>query len=150
MNDTFNPQMLASDLEVVRRIYADFFATLTDTVWERPARRGAREWNTHRTVAHLCALHGAGLASIRAALEGTTYTFEGLEDRYRFNAYNEQGITEHLPLSRAELCARCLGMLEEAAAIARTLSPEQAGMASDMPIYNRPVKLVEALGIIIP
>jgi len=148
MNEPFDPQTLAADLCEVRRIYANFFSALTDADWDRPVKGGPNEWNLHQTVAHLCALSGAGLESIQAVLRGETYVFAGLEDRYQFKAYNLRGIEAHLSLSRAELCARFLSILDQAADIARGLLPGQAEQDSVMPIYNRPVKTVEALAII--
>jgi hypothetical protein len=115
--------------------------------WERPIKGGSKEWNQHETVAHLCALTGAGLDSIRCTLRGENYIFDGLTDRYHFNAYNRHGIEEHLPLPMNELCAEFLNILEETAFIARNLQPDQAELASEMPIYNRPVKIVEAMSI---
>jgi hypothetical protein len=145
---TFDPLFLAGDLREVQRIYASFFDGLTASDWERPAKGGPQEWNLHETVAHLCALNGAGLESIHCALQGEGYIFAGLTDRYQFNAYNRRGIDEHLPLPTRELCAELLGILAQAAHIAGNLQPAQAEIASDMPIYNRPLKIVEALSII--
>jgi hypothetical protein len=147
-SDTFlEPQLLANDLCEVQHIYATFFSNLDWTAWEKPVKGGSNEWNLHETVAHLCALTGAGLESIRATLLGQDYVFAGLTDRYQFNDYNRHGIDEHLHLSMKELSAEFLSILEETACIARTLQPEQAKMVSRMPIYNRPVKIVEAMAI---
>jgi hypothetical protein len=52
-----------------------------------------------------------------------------------------------LPLK--ELSAKLLDILDEAARIARDLRPEQLQLTVQMPIYNRPVQIVEALSIII-
>ena len=147
MNDPFDPQTLADDLCEVRRIYADFFSGLDADRWDLPVKRGSREWDLHETVAHLCALTGAGLESIQYLLRGENYVFDGLIDRYHFNAFNRRGIDEHLAIPMQELCAEFLGILDMTAAIARSLEPDQAEMASVMPIYNRPVKVVEAMGI---
>jgi hypothetical protein len=102
----------------------------------------------HETIAHLCALNGAGLESTKQTLRGETYTFVGLDDRYKFNAYNRTGIDEHLDIPMKELCAKLLDILDQAAHIARDLRPDQAELAVQLPIYNRPVKIVEALSII--
>ena len=147
MNNIFDPQTLADDLCEVRRIYADFFSTLKDDGWDKPARGASGQWTLHETVAHLCGLTGAGLESIRRTLRGEEYVFDGLIDRYHFNAFNRNGINEHLSLSKKELCGEFLGILEQTASIARALKPYQAELASEMPIYNRPVKIVEAMGI---
>ncbi|HSL42905.1 MAG TPA: SCP2 sterol-binding domain-containing protein [Anaerolineales bacterium] len=147
MNDPFDPQTLANDLCEVHHIYADFFSALNMEDWERPVKGGSKEWNLHETVAHLCALTGAGLESIRYTLCGEHYDFAGLTDRYHFNAYNRHGIDEHLPLPMKELCTEFLSILEETARIARSLQPAQAELTSKMPIYNRPVKIVEAMAI---
>jgi len=47
-----------------------------------------------------------------------------------------------------ELCAKLLDILNEAASIARNLTPRQAELTAQMPIYNRPVRIVEVLSII--
>lgn len=41
-----------------------------------------------------------------------------------------------------------MGILAEAARIARTLQPGQADLTAQLPIYNRPVRMVEALSIV--
>jgi hypothetical protein len=147
MNDPFDPQLIASDLCEVRRIYAEFFSSLKMENWERPIKGGSKEWTLHETVAHLCALTGAGLESIQYTLRGEVYVFQGLTDRYHFNAFNRQGIDEHLPLPMKDLCAEFLNILQETASIALNLRPDQAELTSRMPIYNRPVKIVEAMSI---
>lgn len=149
LNNTFDPQTLADDLLEVRRIYAEFFAALNESAWDKPVKGSPKEWNLHEAIAHLVALNGTGLESIKHTLRGELYTFIGLEERYKFNAYNRTGIDEHLGMPMKELFAECLGILDEAARIARNLSPDQAQLTAQMPIYNRPVKIVEALGIII-
>jgi hypothetical protein len=147
LNKTFDPQTLAADLSEVRRIYADFFATLDETSWDKPVKGGSREWTLHETIAHLCALNGAGLESIKHALRGEPYIFLGLDNRYVFNAYNRKGIDEHLDMPMKELCVKLLDILDEAARIARDLQPDQAELTAQMAIYNRPVKIVEAFSI---
>ena len=147
MNDPFDPQLLANDLCEVHRIYASFFSQLNMEKWETPVKDGSKEWNLHETVAHLCTLTGAGLESIRYTLQGENYIFDGLTDRYHFNAYNRHGIDQHLPLPMKELCTEFLNILEETACIARNLRSDQTELPSEMPIYNRPVKLVEAMAI---
>jgi hypothetical protein len=152
MNDindkAFNPPTLASDLRQVRQIYANFFNQLTDEDWDRPVKDGPQEWNLRQTVAHLCALNGDGLQSIRSILKGNQFEFEGLDNRYQFNAYNLQGIDRYISLSPEELSAKILSILEQAASVSESLSFSQAEATSDMPIYNRPVKAIEGLSII--
>ena len=148
MEAIFDPQILADDLCEVHRIYANFFSQLDMKNWEKPVKGGSKEWTQHETVAHLCALTGAGLESIQATLRGEPYTFDGLTDRYHFVAYNRHGIDEHLSLPMQELCAEFLNILDQTAFIARTLQPDQVELASEMPIYNRPVKITEAMSII--
>jgi hypothetical protein len=147
-NGAFDPPTLAADLAEVRRLYALFLERLHPSDWDRPARGQPHEWTLHETLAHLCALTGAGLDSICATLRGERYDFDGLDDRYQFTAYNRRGIDAHLPLPVDDLCAEFLGILDHAAALAAGLTPAQAQLASCMPIYNRPVTLVEALAII--
>ena len=149
MNKTFDPLILAADLGEVRRVYAQFFFELDETAWDKPVKGSSKEWTLHETVAHLVALNGAGLESIKHTLRGEPYTFVGLDDRYKFNAYNRKGIDDHLDIPMKELCAKLLDILDQAAITARNLTPDQAELTARMSIYNRPVSIVEALSIII-
>jgi hypothetical protein len=148
MNTTFDPQTLADDLDVVARIYARFFSALDDASWDRPEKRGPHEWTLHESVAHLCALNGDGLESLKRRLHDELYTFRGLEGRYEFNAFNRRGIDEHLALPKKDLCTRLLEILDEATRTSRDLGPLGAGLTAPMPIYNRPITIVEGLSII--
>ena len=145
----FEPQTLAEDLLEIHRIYARFFDTLDETSWDKPVKGGSKEWTLHETIAHLYALDRAGLESVKHALRGEPYTFIGLENRYELNAYNRKGIDEHRGLPMRVLCNKLLDMLDEAAGIARDLQPGQEELTAQMSIYNRPVRIVEALSIII-
>lgn len=149
MHTPFDPQTLADDLCAVQRIYAGFFATLDEASWDKPVKRGGKEWTQHETIAHLCALNGAGLESIKHTLRGEHYTFNGLDNRYEFNAYNRRGIDAHLDMPMKALCGEFLEIHQEAANIARALQPGQAELTARMPIYNRPVMIVEALSIML-
>ncbi len=104
MDPAFDPQTLADDLSEVHRIYSRFLASLDGGTWDRAVRGGDKEWTLHETLAHLCALNGDGLESVRQALRDETYTFAGLDSRHEFNAFNRKGIDEHrsrVPNSRA-------------------------------------------------
>jgi len=148
LNNTFDPQTIADDLLEVRRIYVEFFAAINSADWDKPVKGSPKEWNLHEAVAHLCALNGDGLESIKYTLRGEPYTFVGLEERYKFNTYTRKGINAHLYLPMKELFTEHLGILEEAARISHSLTPDQAKLTARMPIYNRPVSIVEALSII--
>jgi len=147
-NNAFDPQTIADDLLEVRRIYVEFFASLKESDWDKPVKGSPKEWNLHDAIAHMCALNGDGLESIKHTLRGEPYIFVGFEHRYKFNDYNRNGINAHLHLPMKELFTEHLGILEEAAHIARGLTPDQAKITARMPIYNRPVSMVEGLGII--
>lgn len=149
LNKTFDPQTLADDLFEVCRIYARFFAALDETSWDKPVKGSPKAWDLHETIAHLVALNGDGLESIKHTLRGEPYTFVGLEDRYKFNAFNRKGIDDHLDIPLKELCAELLDIHYKAAHIARDLRSDQAEITMQLPIYNRPVKIVEALSIMI-
>lgn len=149
MDTAFDLETLAGDLSEVRRVYAEFLVGSHGEAWDKSAQRGSEEWTLHETIAHQCALNGAGLESIKHTLRGEHYEFVGLDDRYRFDAYNREGIDRHLWIPRSELCAEFLGIFDQAAGIAGELRPDQAELAAQMPIYNRPVRIDEALSILI-
>jgi hypothetical protein len=144
-----DPTLLAADLREVVHLYEDFFAHVDASSWDRPVGRRGGEWTVHETIAHLDALNGAGVASIVGALEGETYTFDGLETRYQLDAYNRQGVDDRLGVSAEALRADFVRLHTAAADLAATLSPEHEHLTMAMPIYNRPVRIVEALGIIV-
>ncbi len=149
MDELFSSKALAGDLFELRQVYSGFFAAIRTSDWDKPVKGSPQQWNLHEAVAHLCALNGAGLESIKNGLRRQPYTFVGLDDRYHFNSYNRKGIDDHLAIPMKELCSQALGILDEAERIARALRPEQAETPLQMPIYNRPVLLAEALSIII-
>ena len=144
----FDPATLASDLRLVCDIYDAFFDHLDRRQWDTRTR-GSEEWTLHETIAHLCALNGAGLDSMISALRGDPYTFVGLDTRYDLDAYNRHGIEDHLNLSSTELFAELLRVHSRAAELAQSLTPAQAERTVTMPIYNRPIQIVEALAIIV-
>ena len=148
MDKIFDPQTLADDLYEVGRIYAEYFAGLDDTSWDKPAKGGPSEWTLHETIAHLTAFHGAGLESIRHALRGEPYTFDGFDTRYDLNAYNRKGIDSLLGLSMEALFTKFLDIHDEAARVALDLRRDQMGLTSTLAAYNRPATIVETLGII--
>ncbi len=145
----FDPQTIAADLSEVGHIYTELFTALDEKTWDIPVKGSPKEWTLHETLAHLYSLNGDGLEAIKHGLLGEGYTFNGLDNRYEFNAFNRKGIDSHLGVSLKELCARVVGILNEAASIARNLEPGQADLTMEMPIYNRPVRIVEALNIIL-
>src|ERR1051326_6155227 len=126
MDTTFDPGLLADDLREVNGVYADLFRALSRDRWDQPARRGVEEWTLRETIAHLCALKGDGLQSVRHALNGETYTFRGLESRYDLESYNRKGIDDHLGTSVEVLCKEFLRVHGEAADLAGALDPAMA------------------------
>jgi hypothetical protein len=64
-----------------------------------------------------------------------------------YSSRNRRGIDEHLDVPVRALCAELLDILSQAASIARNLPQGQAELTMQMPIYNRPVRTVEALSI---
>jgi len=149
VHEILDPQTLADDLGEVRGIYAEFFAKLGGVDWNKPVKGSSKEWNLHEIIAHSVALNGAGLESIKHTLRGEPYIFVGLDDRYKFNAYKRQGIDDHLDIPRQELCADLLDILDDAARIACNLQPGQGELTAQLPIYNRPVSIVEVLNNIV-
>jgi hypothetical protein len=149
MSKTFDPQTLADDLTEVHRIYSRFFAALDAAHRDKPVKGSPKEWTLHETIAHLVALNSAGLDSIKHTLRGEPYKFKGLDTRYEFNSFTRGGIDGLLDTPMKELCSRLLDILYEAASIARRLRADQAQLTAHMAIYNRPVRVDEALSIMI-
>jgi len=149
IDKTFDALLLADDLEEVCRLYADFFGGVDAAAWGRPVKGRSNEWTLRETVAHLCALNGAGLECVANTLNGEPYVFRGLRTRYELDAYNRSGIEDLRGLSTGELCDEFLRVHGGAARIARSLTPEQAALTAPMPIYNRDIEVIEALSIIV-
>lgn len=82
MDEILDPKTLADDLAEVHHIYSRFFAALNESDWDKPVKGSPKEWSLHETIAHQCALNGAGLESIKHMLRGEPYTFSGLDDRF--------------------------------------------------------------------
>ena len=147
MNDAFVADALVRDLTRVREIYSDFFSRLTAADWRYPDQNGDEEWNLREVVAHLGALTQLGQDSIKAALRGQTIAFPGLPNRFRFSHFNRQQIDERLDYAPASLFDGFLDALSRSVETARTLTPRELARTVELPIYNRPVRVDELLGI---
>ena len=148
-NTAFAPMILADDLRDLHRIYTRFFDSMDTTEWDRPARRGSNQWTLHETIAHLCALNGAGLESVTHSLRGESYTFRGLDNRYQFKTYKRKGIDDHLGTAVDALFTEFFRIHDGAADIARNLQAGQSELTVVTPIYNRPARIVEILAFMI-
>ena len=147
IDNAFSAQTLASDLARVHEIYTDFFAGLSAADWRYPATADGDEWNLREVVAHLAALTTLGQDSVEAALRGETIAFPGLPDRFAFSQFNRQQIDERLTLSPTELSTAFLTALSRSIETASTVMPAQLGRTVELPIYNRPIRVDELLGI---
>jgi len=146
-NDILAPQILAGDLRAVRQAYASFFSTIDPAALERVGKADPGGWTLREVAAHLGALNGAGIDSIRHTLRGETYTFEGLDDRYHFNDYNRAGIDRALEQGVEAALDRAVGVLDDGERIALGLSAAEAATTAPLPIYNRRVRVDETLSI---
>lgn len=149
MNDrAFESETLSLDLVQVHDTYSRFFSQLTGTDWPQPARENEHEeWNLREVVAHLAALTELGQASIEAALRGEAIAFPGLVSRFDFSQFNRQKIDERLHLRPEALSTAFLDALSRSIDTARRLGPQELACTVDLPIYNRPVRVDELLGI---
>jgi hypothetical protein len=146
-NDILDPQILAGDLRLIREAYASLFASVDPEALSRTGRSDRGGWTMREVAAHLGALNGAGIESIRHTLRGKDYRFEGLDDRYHFNAYNRTGIDRSLAAGTAQALDSAVAVLDDGEQIARGLSLAQAATTAPLPIYNRRVRVDETLSI---
>jgi hypothetical protein len=146
-NEILDPQVLSLDLRAVRGVYTQFFDSIDPAALDRTGKADAGGWTLREVVAHLGALNGAGIESVRHTLRGESYTFEGLDDRYHFDGYNRAGIDRALALGDDAVIERAVGVLDDGERIARSLTPRQAATTAPLPIYNRPVRVDETLSI---
>lgn len=147
MNNAFEADALARDLTRVREIYSDFFSGLAPADWHYPRQDEGEEWNLREVVAHLGALTELGQDSIEAALQGQAIAFPGLDSRFQFSRFNRQRIDERLELAPETLVADFLNALSRSIETARELTPLALACTVQLPIYNRPVRVDELLGI---
>lgn len=145
--DILDPQTLASDLHLIREAYASLFASIDSEALARAGRSDRGGWTMQEVAAHLGALNGAGIESVRHTLRGEDYRFEGLDDRYHFTAYNRTGIDRSMAAGTAHALDRAVAVLDDGEQIARALSPAQAATTAPLPIYNRRVRVDETLSI---
>lgn len=148
MNDNaFTPEHLAADLTRVHEIYTDFFSGLSPADWRYPPADGDGEWNLREVVAHLGALTQLGQESVEAALRGQPIAFPGLNSRFHFSRFNRGQIDARLDSSPQTLVATFLTALSRSINTATTLSPRERACTVNLPIYNRPIRVDELLGI---
>jgi hypothetical protein len=145
--DILDPQTLAADLRIIREAYVSLFASIDREALARTGRADHGGWTMREVAAHLGALNGAGIESVRHTLRGEDYRFEGLDDRYHFNAYNRAGIDQSLAAGTAFSLDRAVAVLADGEHIAEVLSVAQAATTAPLPIYNRRVRVDETLSI---
>lgn len=138
---------LALDLSRVRQIYSGFFSRLTPADWQCPTNDGDEAWNLREVVAHLGALTELGQESIEAALHGEAIAFPGLTGRFQFSRFNRRQIDERLHLPPEALASGFLHALSRSIETAGKLTPHELACAVELPIYNRPIRVDELLGI---
>lgn len=143
----FEAESLASDLRQVHDIYSAFFCELTVADWKHPEPGANGEWNLREVVAHLGALTELGQESVEAALRGEEMVIPGLTSRFQFSDFNRRKIDERLDLAPEDLSRLFLEALSRSIETATNVNDEEMDCTVALPIYNRPVRVRELLGI---
>lgn len=138
---------LGSDIALVRKIYSDFFESLRPADWENPIQNGDHEWNLREVVAHLGSLTQLGQDCLIAALRREPAPIPQDMSRYDFNRFNLDEIEKRLHMPVERLQADLLEALSQSIRTAGSLEPGDLKRTVRLPIYNRPIRVDELLGI---
>src|SRR5215470_13902615 len=116
--NAFDPRILTADLTEVRKIFAEFLASRTQTDWERHTEKFNQGWTLRETVAHLDAVGQAYQHAITSALAGKLCEFPGMTKREDLPIWNRREIDARLQNPISTSCDSFLHRLEQAGELA--------------------------------
>ncbi|GHO91093.1 hypothetical protein KSF_011410 [Reticulibacter mediterranei] len=134
------------DLSTHTKILLNFLEETASEVWQQRGRHVRRsEWTLHQTVAHLAASAEFYRAALQRAVLREKMTVPDLQQRRDLPAYNQREIQLRHHQQPPELIAALQQALEETLAVAQQLAPEQFAWPVAVPIFNRPLTVIELL-----
>jgi hypothetical protein len=142
--DAFSPGTLAADLAELKRIFADFFANVSD--WSRPTEKNGGGWTMHQVTAHLATVATFYQLAIEATLNGIQPTVENYTARTDLHAFNDAEIARRENLPPQALIEELFRAFDASMACAESLTPAQLSMTMPVFVYNRPLSVAAFLG----
>lgn len=140
----------ASDLYMHSNMLLSFLEEIDPEAWQQRERYvQGNEWTLHQTVAHLVASTEFYRSALQLALLRKTLTYPDFQQRKNLPTYNQREIVYRQHLQPSELITALRQALEEIAEMARQLSPEQFLWPIAIPVFNRPLTILELLEILI-
>jgi hypothetical protein len=115
-------------------------------VWSQRGRHvQASEWTLHQTVAHLVAAAEFYCSALQQTLRHKTFVVPGFQQRQDLPAYNQQEIQRRQHLQPPALIAALQQALTDTVEIAQHLRPDQLSWQVAIPVFNRPLTVLELL-----
>ncbi len=132
-----------SDFNTFISILLDYLHSVPDSAWE--ARTGTREkdWTLHQTLAHLVSISHLFNKAARCARDDESLSVNGLARREDLVSWNETEIMRLIQNPPENLIRQLAQSLDEAAAIAKSLTSEQMERPTYLTTYNRPARTID-------
>lgn len=139
--------VLIDDLRTLALMLPAVLADVEPSLWHRsPHFIGSQEWTLHQTVAHLAAVAEFYCSMLQLALRQEVPTTPSFQRR-DLPAINQLDIQRRQHFRSSELLAAFQKALTETAEIAQHLTAEQLSWPIMVPVFNRPVTILELLEV---
>lgn len=135
----------ATDTETLSAILTAYLESVSDADWQHRTGTRDKDWTRHQTLAHLVSIAKLFNHGIDAALKGHRLTIPGLTRREDLPAFNAAQIETLSAFPPDDLLRQLQAQLARSAQTARDIAPEQAQLAADVLVYNRPVPVGDLL-----
>jgi hypothetical protein len=139
-------QHVLTDLLSIKNILQVFFQDIPSHLWHQKDRRSRpHDWTLHQTLAHLVAAAEYYHLTLKHALHQDVIIPSGLKQRHDLSTYNQQEITKRQHLQASVLVTDLQNALSSTIDTAQQLTSEQLTQQVNIPIFNRPITIIELL-----
>jgi hypothetical protein len=137
---------LIADLHTLEGMLTSFLQAIKPDAWQQRERRTQTdEWTLYETVAHLAAAAEFYLSALQHTLRNEVLVIQGFQQRRDLPAYNQQEIMLRQNLSPLQLITALQEALCNTIALAEQITPAQLQWQVQVPVFNRPLTVLEVL-----
>ena len=139
----FDPHPILADFAEYRQIFSQFMQTVPDAAWSLKTGERDKDWTMHETLAHLVSVAQLFNLAAEHALTDKAIDVQDFTQRGFLATWNQREIAELSQQPPPELASRLMAELEATEAIIPTLTVENLGKLGDLPVYNRPARVID-------
>ena len=137
---------IIADLHTLEEMLTSFLHRVGPNAWyQRKRRNQTDEWTLYETVAHLVAAADFYLSALQHTLRHEILVIPGFQQRRDLPKYNQQEIMFRQHLQPSQLITALQEALCNTIVLAQQLTPAQLLWQVQLPVFNRPLTILELL-----